>query len=216
MPTGVARVEWPSGFTIQDILVGAGRVERELNSNGDPTYVGYAPRADSRTDAEGWLIEYYVYNASNKLLTIHRRAGLSWNERSQILPLVHVKDIPPALGTIRITGVSTPKQWKRGTAFGSTMRIVQVGLLTPTRPNVARAFGQVRVNLVNVTNNSIGRGRAVAQLAVSGTVRAVNRNRLISGQVKVLANVIGREYPKRVVATGQVKLLGSVTGTYAP
>lgn len=194
MPNGVARVEWPSGFTIQDILVGAGRVERELNSNGDPTYVGYAPRADSRTDAEGWLIEYYVYNASNKLLTIHRRAGLSWNERTQILPLVHVKDIPPAVGTIRITGVSTPKQWKRGTAFGSTMRIAQVGSLTPTIPNVARAFGQVKVNLVNVTNNSIGRGRVAATLVMSAlqpTVRKYKAGSNTVGQVKMLAVATG-------------------------
>lgn len=194
MPNGVARLEWPSGLSIQDILVGAGRVERELNANGDPTYVGYAPKSDSRTDAEGWLIEYYVYNASNKLLTVHRRTGLSWNERNQILSLVRFKDIPPANGRIHINAVNvSPKQWKRGTAFGSTVRITQFGTLTPKITNVARAFGQVKVNLVNVTNNSIGRGRVVATLVMSAlqpTVRKYKTNRTLA-QVKVLAYATG-------------------------
>lgn len=81
----MALTTWPSEMDLNERINCAGRVERELNANGDPTYIGYAPYETTPSDASEWIIEYLVYDSSNKLLSTYRRAGIPWNNRTLIL-----------------------------------------------------------------------------------------------------------------------------------
>lgn len=161
------RLEWPGGVFNPDT---AGRVLRELDSSGNAVYVGYAPRPDSPTDVPGWVIEYNVYNASNKLLTTYRRAGLTWNSHYDILEHVFPLDIPPAVGSIGIGAEAHPVIYGRGTAVGSvTLR--QIGVVDgATKLKVGKAFGAVSMAILRAKSNLISPVTGVFRLSMSARV----------------------------------------------
>ena len=74
--------DWPGGAVSTTL---ARRQLRELNSNGDPIYIGYAPKADSNEADALWLIEAYAYNSDKKCVGIHTVVGLSWVNRAEAI-----------------------------------------------------------------------------------------------------------------------------------
>lgn len=139
------RIEWPSGLrNAEEMVAGAGRIEQQLNANGDPTYIGYAPRTDSPSHLPGWLIELRVYNASNKMIGAYRTIQYSWNDRT----LLTKPPISPApvFGQIRINAAAQPGIfYKRGSGVGQ----ITIQALAPLPVVIVR--GRTVVSQITIT-----------------------------------------------------------------
>jgi uncharacterized membrane protein YiaA len=201
MPNAVARLEWPSGVSTFEALIAiAGRVEQQLNGNGDPVYIGYAPKADSRTDADGWIIEYRIYDASNKLLTIHRKAGFSWNSRTAVMALVHLKDIAPANAHVSMAGNARAVQYERGAGLGSLV-LNQIGTIAYKKVKVARFSAASQIKLLQgrcLPSSLIRAYMGVNQLSMSATVSD-------AGTVQLGVGVLGQMDVQSTVRSGSYK-----------
>lgn len=164
--SAIPRLEWPSPLvSFDDLTAVAGRVEYELNAAGDPKFIGYAFKADARTDAEGWIIEYRTYDGSDNLIGTYRRAGLTWNQREAIIDLVLLKNFSPAVGSISIGAVGSAVQHKRGVATGA-IYLNEVSRIAVAKYKAATAVGTVVVS-AKAPAIQIGIAKAFAQLVIS-------------------------------------------------
>lgn len=222
----IAELQWASGLSPEEMRTRAGRVEQELNSNGDPLYVGYAPKTDSRTDAHGWILEYYIYGSTNDLLSIHRTMG-TWNSRAVDLPAtLRLLDMSPAVGTISMAGIASAVIYHTGIAVGS-IRINQV--YTPYGAGHGGGAGDgiidepvgVIIDPYDGTEptpygyGTVKIARAIGSIRVNNVTSKTNtaRGAIALATVKVLATV--RDAPANVVAQIAITANARADG-YAP